>query len=207
MSSSPSYLDPIVLPLIVGDTVLDVACGYGRWGHLIQSNFWEAGLSRPPQIDGFDAFQNNVDLCSKQTCYRKVWLQKLPEQLLGQWDTVLACEIIEHIPQVQVEQVMDILERAARRRIVFSTPNWPYYRGGGDTIVGFNDFEAHLSYVSREVFRKRGYKLIGAGFGNPVNIPSRIAVRLSRRAKDVLQSISRIFPSLGESIVAYKDVK
>jgi hypothetical protein len=56
MSSLPSYLDPIILPLIVGETVLDSACGYGRWGNLIQSNFWEAGLSEYPKIDGFDAF-------------------------------------------------------------------------------------------------------------------------------------------------------
>ena len=49
MSSSPSYLDPIILPLIIGESVLDVGCGYGRWGNLIQSNFWEAGLSSPPK--------------------------------------------------------------------------------------------------------------------------------------------------------------
>jgi hypothetical protein len=47
VSSSPSS----------AETVLDVACGYGRWGCLIRSNFWEAGLSRPPDVDGMDAFE------------------------------------------------------------------------------------------------------------------------------------------------------
>src|SRR5438552_1358311 len=96
MSSSASYLDPVVLPLIVGESVLDVACGYGRWCHLIQSNYWEAGLSQPPVVDGFDAFEPNVAHCRRSGCYRKLWQQTLPSALDGTWDTVLACEVIEH---------------------------------------------------------------------------------------------------------------
>ena len=72
MSSSPTFLDPVIIPLIVGETVLDVACGYGRWGNLIQSNFWEAGLNKPPEVDGFDGFLPNVEFCSNKNCYRKV---------------------------------------------------------------------------------------------------------------------------------------
>ncbi|HYJ86601.1 MAG TPA: methyltransferase domain-containing protein, partial [Pyrinomonadaceae bacterium] len=179
MSSSPTYLDPIVIPLIKGETILDVGCGYGRWGNLIQSNFWEAGLTKPPIIEGFDAFQNNVDFCAKHSCYERVWKHTLPEPLTGQWDTVLACEIIEHLAQDEAEKTLDILESVARKRIIFSTPNWPYFRGGAETIVGYNDFEAHLSYISRKTFQQRGYRVYGAGFGNPDNIISRLALRLS----------------------------
>jgi ubiquinone/menaquinone biosynthesis C-methylase UbiE len=39
VSSSPAFLDPVVLPLVKGTSVLDVACGLGRWGALPQSNF------------------------------------------------------------------------------------------------------------------------------------------------------------------------
>jgi hypothetical protein len=75
LSSSPSYLDPIVLPLIVGTTVLDVGFGYGRRRHLIQSNLWEAGTPEPPVTDGFDAFQPNVEFCRSGNCYRRVKAQ------------------------------------------------------------------------------------------------------------------------------------
>jgi 2-polyprenyl-3-methyl-5-hydroxy-6-metoxy-1,4-benzoquinol methylase len=152
MGSSPTFLDPIIIPLITGETVLDVACGYGRWCHLIQSNYWEAGLEQPPVIDGLDAFQANVDYCKQQNCYHQIWQQKLPSPLNGRWNTVLACEMIEHIEQERVEEVVDILESVANKRIIFSTPNWPAFRPGEDTIVGYNDYEAHLSYVSHNLF-------------------------------------------------------
>ncbi len=206
MSSSPTYLDPIVIPLIVGETVLDVACGYGRWCHLIQSNFWEAGLTKPPQVDGFDAFVPNVEFCAKQNCYRQVWHQAMPSPLEGKWDTVLACEFIEHLEQNVVEDVLGILEGAAKKRIILSTPNWPYYRGGGETLVGYNDLEAHRSYVSREFFRRRGYKLIGAGFGNPTNFWVRAVKKFNLSWESALDSIPRVFVRLGHSLVAYKDI-
>lgn len=206
MSSSPSYLDPIILRLIVGKTVLDVGCGYGKWGSLIKTNFWESGLAEPPKTDGFDAFLPNVELCAKSNCYQKVWRQTMPAPLSGNWDTVLACEFIEHIPQRDVEKVMDILEKVVKKRIILSTPNWPYYRKGGDTIVGYNEFESHLSYVSRKFFQRRGYKLIGAGFGNPKNLLTRVVKKLNFSWEPMLESIPRIFSIFGESIVAYKDI-
>jgi 2-polyprenyl-3-methyl-5-hydroxy-6-metoxy-1,4-benzoquinol methylase len=198
LSSSPTYLDPIVIPLIRGGTVLDVGCGYGRWGHLVQSNFWEAGLSMPPDVDGFDAFQANVDYCKKQNSYRRVWQQSMPSPLGDHWDTVLACEVIEHVEQDKVESVISILEGAAKRRIIVSTPNWPYYRPGGDTIVGYNDYEAHLSYVPRSFFRKRGYRLLGAGFGNPRNLPSWLIKKLLFGRACMLDSLPRFFPSFAD---------
>lgn len=203
MSSSPSYLDPVVLPLIVGESVLDVACGYGRWCHLIQANYWEAGLPEPPVVDGFDAFAPNVEHCRRAGCYRAVWQQTLPSALEGSWDTVLACEVIEHVPQQEVEEVVELLERAARRRIIFTTPNFPAFRGGVDTLFGRNEYDAHRSYVPRSFFRSRGYRLRGAGWGNPRNPLVRVTAQL--RLSSSLHSVPRAVPALGESIVAVRD--
>jgi 2-polyprenyl-3-methyl-5-hydroxy-6-metoxy-1,4-benzoquinol methylase len=203
VSSSSSYLDPVVLPLIVGESVLDVACGYGRWCHLIQSNYWEAGLSQPPVVDGFDAYEPNVAYCRRSGCYREIWQQALPSPLEGGWDTVLACEVIEHVRQEEVEAVVALLENVARRRIIFSTPNFPALRGGVDTFLGHNDYDAHQSYVPRSFFRSRGYRLKGAGWGNPRN--PFVAVTTRMRLAPSLHSVPRAFPSLGETIVAVKD--
>ncbi len=204
MSSSASYLDPVILPLVVGDTVLDAGCGYGRWCNLLQTNYWEAGLAHPPIVDGFDAFEANVELCRRSGNYRKLWQQTLPGTLDGVWDTVLACELIEHLPQEAVEEALDELEHAARRRIIVTTPNAPAFRGGAETMVGYNEFEAHLSYVPTELFRRRGYQLLGAGWGNPRSRIVRLGTKL--RLAATLQSVPRRFPALGETLVAFKDL-
>jgi 2-polyprenyl-3-methyl-5-hydroxy-6-metoxy-1,4-benzoquinol methylase len=206
MSSSPLYLDPIVIPLVTGETVLDVGCGLGRWGNLIQANYWEAGLEKPPLVDGIDAFQGNVEFCSQQQVYRHVWHQVMPSSLSGQWDTVLACEIIEHIEQAKVEEFLNTLESAAKKRVIISTPNYPCFREGLDTVVGFNDFEAHLSYVPRSYFRDRGYKIVGAGLRKWTKYPGLLIEKLIAPWKPGFESISRLIPIFADSIVAYKDV-
>ena len=205
MSSSPTCLDPVVIPLIRGETVLDVACGYGRWGNLIQTNFWEAGLKAPPRVDGFDAFEPNLELCRRGGKYRDVWLHKLPDPFEGAWDTVLACEVIEHLPEDQAYRAVEVLEKAARRRVIISTPNWCYLRGGGDTIVGYNEYEAHLSYIRRGFFRKRGYTVVGVGYGNPHSYFVRLLGLLRVPWQRALGSLPLVLPSCGLLYVAYKD--
>jgi SAM-dependent methyltransferase len=190
--------------LLLGTTVLDVGCGYGRWCHLIQSNYWEAGLAEPPSVDGLDAFEGNVERCRAAGCYRSVWQHMLPDRLDGEWDTVIACEVIEHIAEADVGAVLDELERVARRRVIVTTPNSAEFRGGADTLAGYNDFEAHLSFVPADVFRKRGYRIRGAGWGNPRSRIVRAGQRL--RLAPTLHSVPRAFPSLGATIVATKDI-
>ena len=206
MSSSPTFLDPIVIKLLLGESVLDVGCGYGRWGSLIRSNFWEASLAAPPKVDGIDAFGPNIDMCLTQGCYRRAWQHVLPQPIEGTWDTVLACEVIEHVPQPEVDRTFAVLEGAARRRVIISTPNFPDYRSGGATLTGINAYEAHRSYVSRDEFSRRGYTIIGAGFGNPANELTQAIRHFNSSLIETLQSLSRAFPVLAHSIVAYKDM-
>lgn len=206
MSSSATHLDPVIMPLIRGKTVLDVGCGCGRFGFLIKSNFWEAGLKEPPKVDGIDAFKPNVKFCSKLGVYDKVRHKTLPSSLKGKWDTVLACEVLEHIERKHVLDVLDNLEKIANKRIIISTPNWPFYTAdGSDTFLGFNGFNTHKSYLSRKLLRKRGYTLLGSGFGNPSNSFYRLLRKIDYKLGSMLQSIPRKFPLFGESIIAYKD--
>jgi SAM-dependent methyltransferase len=203
MSSSWSYLDPVVLPLLVGETVVDAGCGLGRWGALIETNYWEAHLPAPPLVDGFDAFEPNVEHCRKRGAYRHVWVHRLPQPLKGHWDTVLACELLEHLPPERVEETLDVLERTARRRVIISTPNSHCPQDGSDTIVGFNELDAHVGYVPREQLRRRGYAILGAGFGR---YDGRLALGAKRMGiREMLASVPRRLPALAETVVAFKD--
>lgn len=199
MGSSPLNLDWVVVPLVRGETVLDVGCGYGRWGALIRHNYWEAGLQEPPAVDGVDGFEPNIEAVRQGGYYRHAWHQLLPGTLDGSWDTVLACEIVEHLPDDAIGSVLDELERVARQRVIVSTPNGPAFRPGRDTPDGFNELEAHRSYVPRSVLRRRGYRILGVGFGPP---GSRLEhFRLGRD----LASLSLHLPVFAASYVAYKD--
>jgi hypothetical protein len=85
-------------------------------------------------------------------------------------------------------------ERVARHRVIFSTPAFPAYREGLETLEGFNPYEAHLSFWSRREFLNRNYKLYGAGLRYG---PSWF--------RQVFSSVSIVLPLLGECIVAVKD--
>lgn len=206
MSSSPCFLDPIIIPLLRGKTLLDVGCGYGRWGCLVATNYWETEGGAPMDVDGLDAFEPNVALCQSKNVYRKVWRQELPSALEGRWDTVLASEILEHLAEADVPAVFEQLERAATRRIICTTPNWPYFRGGGDTIVGFNPYEAHRTYIPREYFLESGYTIIGAGFGNPTHPLTQVMGSMQGDWKRALEILPRLLPELAHTLVAYKDL-
>lgn len=210
MSSSASFLDPLVLPLVRGECILDVACGYGRWGCLLRTNYFECGLSKPPVVDGLDAFAPNVEYVKKLGVYRNVWQAELPCELpRGTYHTILASEVLEHLPMDVVEKTLDEFEAAALERVVITTPNWECLRGGSETFLGKNEFDHHLSYISAKRLRERGYRIYGAGLGNPRTLSVKFFVHALRlfgvRDFSPFDSLSKKFPSLGHTIVAVKE--
>ncbi len=212
MSSSPSFLDPVVLPLMRGASVLDVACGFGRWGCLLRTNYFEWGLGAPPVVDGLDAFAPNVEYVRKLGVYRNVWEAKVPCELpKGEYATVLASEVVEHLSLKDVAMALGSFEAAAGERVIITTPNWEWLRGGGETFLGNNDWDHHLSYISADYLRERGYTIYGAGFGNPRTLSVKVIAHLARlsgiRDCSVFDSLSKQWPSLAHTTVAVKDVK
>jgi len=213
MGSSPVFLDPVVLPLVRGNCILDVACGYGRWGCLLRTNYFDCGLSEPPVVDALDAFAPNVEYVKKLGVYRDVWQAQLPCELpRGKYTTILASEVLEHLHLGAVGKTLDEFEAAATERVVVTTPNWEYLRdGGGKTFLGINALEDHLSYVSADFLKKRGYKIYGAGFGNPRAYSVKFMFHFFRlfgvRDFSIFSSLSMKFPSLGALTVAVKDIK
>jgi SAM-dependent methyltransferase len=204
MSSSWSYLDAPVLSLLVGDDVLDVGCGMGRWGALIETNYWEARLERAPAVDGLDAFEPNLEHCRARGTYRRLFAHRLPDPLEGTWDTVLAGEVLEHVPPADLPGAVTTLERAARRRVLITTPNGPCFRDGHETPLGFNADEAHVSALDPAFFLARGYTVRGVGLGAYDSRLARGAKRL--RVRGSLMSVTWRLPRFSETLVAFKDV-
>lgn len=214
MSSSPCRLDPIVIPLIKGNKILDVACGYGRWGCLLKFNYWEFDNDQPPVVDGIDGFPPNIDYCKKLGVYRDLQVKMLPCDLgHREYDTVLACEIVEHLQESQVSSFFESIEKAAIKRVIITTPNFLYLRPGHNTMTGFNRLEAHKCYISREYLQKRDYKIFGSGFTLKNHLRMmRITQLLKsiglnvRYPGEVLKGFAYYFPSFGQDLIAYKDI-
>jgi|WetSurSiteA1Bulk_404760.scaffolds.fasta_scaffold09364_2 SAM-dependent methyltransferase len=168
MGGSPVALDPVVLPLIHGPKILDVGCGFGKWGYLCTSNYWQTFCPTPgsrPEIVGCDGHQANVQMSRNNGCYREVFQLIVPPLPFDDrcFDTVLLIEIIEHLEEERARLLIEEAKRVARRRVIISTPNYPSLRDGTSSITGWNPLDAHMSYISRTKLRDLGFRLLGCG--------------------------------------------
>ena len=210
MGSSPAVLDPVVLPLIRGSKILDVACGWGRWGALMRSNYFEWGLTDLPEVTGVDGDETCCAHARSLGVYSEVWHRILPCELPEKgFDTVLASEVIEHLRLDQIGPFLSSLQKAARKRVIVTTPNFKCLRGGSRTPLGFNPLDAHLSYVSIKYLQERGFSVHGAGFGNRTYLRTRVVARafglFGLSPCWLLNGFSYYWPKLAQSLVAYRD--
>lgn len=216
MGSSPSILDPVILPFIKGSLILDVGCGFGRWACLCTFNFWESKsyeFSKPikPEIIGVDAYQPNLELAQSLNLYTELHQVVLPELHFpdNYFETVLAIEIIEHLDKAEGKKLIESLIKVAAQRVIISTPNYNAIREAHEDLTGTNDYDAHKSYWSRREFRDLGFKIYGAGFRLP-RLFYRIGNKLSlvpflKNVEASLSSTTLFFPVFAEQIVAVYD--
>ena len=212
MGSSPSFLDPVVLPLIRGNSILDIGCGWGRWGCLLRSNYFEWGISEFPQVTGIDGDETCIEACQKLGVYSKLHCKMLPCQLPEKsFDTVLASEIIEHFRADQVDEFLESCEKSARFRVIITTPNFLCIRGGSDGPLGYNELDHHQCMISQKELIDRGYSIHGAGFSAKNYLPARMLAKalkiLGWKEWSAISSLSIAFPKLANTTVAYKDLE
>ncbi len=163
MSTSPLVFDPYIIQNVPGKTFLDVGCGYGKWGFLLKKY---ADPTQPRHVTGLDLFEPHVKALQADGIYDEVHVGDatalpFPDK---SFDTVIACEVLEHLPREQGEVLIRELRRVARLCFVVSTPGFPCLRGGSDTLDGFNPHEAHQHIYSYKDFSSLGFtQIIGVG--------------------------------------------
>ncbi len=148
-------LDPVVIPLVLGPRILDAGCGFGRWGALLTTNYWETHRAKPgirPSITGCDGYLPNVELARQSGFYTEVIHASVPPLPFpdNSFETVLLLDVIEHVEEMKGMQLIEEAKRVASQRVVLSTPNWPAFRDGHATITGWNDLEAHIQLLGQK---------------------------------------------------------
>jgi ubiquinone/menaquinone biosynthesis C-methylase UbiE len=200
--SSPLEIDHLVIPLIDGYTILDVACGWGKWGHLIRTSWYRTirgkGNTQPKLLIGVDLFLPSLRRVKQQKIYDDLVLcncTNLPFRNKS-FDVVLSIEIIEHITKPQGKLLLQEIERITQNTVIVSTPNKPKEREGTESPEGFNPYDAHVSSWNAQEFQKRNYTVVGAGFCiNGESVPL---------IKTLFATIAYFLPFFGCYIVATK---
>jgi hypothetical protein len=125
----------------------------------------------------------------------------------GSFDTVLLIEVVEHLEHERAMALIHEAKRVARKRVIVSTPNYSALRSPHETITGWNEFDAHLSYVTREDLRGEGFKLSGSGWAGGPRWWRGSLRRLGLlgwydgRVRPCLSSLSLPFPAAAENVV------
>lgn len=210
MGYSPLELDPVVLPLVEGATVLDLGCGFGHWGHLLKTHYHSDDPALAAHVTGVDIHDGNVAFCASTGVYDALVcgdaLAFLARQRPAAFDTIIATELIEHLPKQGGERLLDELVRVAARVAILSTPNWEYLRPGAATMTGYNEHEAHVSSWTPGEFRRRGFTVRGVGHKAGMS-PVRGVNRLLRTFPTVdlmLGAWAVQHPALALHLVAYR---
>ncbi|MDD4869215.1 MAG: class I SAM-dependent methyltransferase [Kiritimatiellae bacterium] len=169
MSTSLLRMDPLVVPLVRGETILDLGCGFGHWGHVLRTHYRPDDCSpeKCPRVVGVEIHKGNVAFCRSTGVYEQVIecdvIDFLKTQASAAYDTILALDIIEHLEKDRGRVLLDELYRVASRVVVVSTPNSTELRGGLTGFTGYNEWEHHLSCWSIEELVARGYRVEGVG--------------------------------------------
>jgi len=154
-------LDPVVLSFFQKKgtgTVLDLGCGYGLFGYMIRLERDFRGA-----LIGIDAYPPYIKKLKRYTgaVYDSLVIadaRHLPFKS-GAVETVLASEVIEHLPKEGGLELIEEAERVSSRLVLITTPRGHIPQGRHNE----NDLEVHSSEWSERDFTDRGYGIIYAG--------------------------------------------
>jgi len=174
------------------EKILDVGCGFGKWGHLIRILYAERNI-RNAQIMGVDIECSHLHLAKK--IYDSVigcCASCLPFPS-NSFDTVLVSEVIEHLPRWKGFNLIRECERVAEKKVIITTPSMR-------TVSLYSE---HICYWKPSDFKRLGYKVYGVR-GYPRLVSTNVLVQLILAF--AVAPFSYWFPTLSSNVIAVKSV-
>lgn len=135
-----------VRPLLV-EPILDLGCGTG-------DTFWYLNLNQ--DIVGVDCFPEYLNKARKRKIYSKLVccdaLKFLEQVKKGEYKTIVAFDLIEHLHKNKAEKLLALAETLAET-VIISTP-YGYVK---QEPYDENPHQKHVSHYFPEWFTSRGY--------------------------------------------------
>lgn len=195
MSTSSLLFDPWVIHNMEGRSFLDVGCGYGKWGYLLKKYRSVPG-DAASYVVGVDRYVSHLSSLARHRVYDALVHADgicLPFRDRS-FDSIVACEVLEHVPKACGTPMIQEMKRVARRSFVVTTPNFSCLRDGAMTLDGMNEYEAHRCSYTYGEFRALGFtQVIGVGvFRTP-----------SWRLGMALSSLGVVWPSRSRLLMGF----
>lgn len=151
-----SLVDPVCWVLDKSaKSILDIGCGKGLPMQMINVRM---------KIDkrvGVDIHEPYLKECRKKkihTQYIKKDIRMLPFEN-NSFDVVIGLQVLEHLPKKNAWEVLDKMEKIARKQIIVAMPIGKTYH----PVIDGNQHQLHLSGYYPEEFAIKGYKIIRMG--------------------------------------------
>ena len=110
------------------ESVLDVGCGFGLWGFLCREylDVWNGRVSRSQwqvRIDGIEVFEPYIQP-HQRALYSTIFVEDVREAIkhIGQYDLIIAGDVIEHLDKPAGEAVVKALYEKARKALLINIP-------------------------------------------------------------------------------------
>lgn len=191
-------------------TILDLGCEDGRLLDLLSDG-------KDWKVTGVDIFQKNVKGAAKRRIFVnaiKGDIVQIAKKLIKEevkFDVVFCSQVIEHIDRKDGEELLSIVDKLARKKVIMGTPRG--FMEQPHAFLGDNPHQVHKSGWSEDDFKKRGYKVYGIGFG-PVWSEEGLGRNYSKPvallASIISYAVSPIvyyFPFLAAGILCFKEIK
>ena len=155
----PPYQKELLDALAGCESILDVGCG---------SASPVAPMRGKARLVGVDAYAGSIKTAKATNTHDVLHTHdvlKLRELFADQsFECVAALDLIEHLEKRDGLQLLDDVERIARKRIVIFTPNGFLRQGEYDN----NPWQVHKSGWEVDEMRARGYLVIGINGWRPL---------------------------------------
>ncbi len=137
------------------DSILDVGCGQGFPMKMIKNRM------KVKKSIGVDLFRPYIEIGKKSKIHDQYVIADVRNIKFKErsFDVVLALQILEHLNKKEAWQLLDKIEKIAKKQVIIATPVGKMYHPPVDN----NKLQLHKSAFYPEEFEKRGYKIIKYG--------------------------------------------